>query len=53
MSTEEVVVGHQDGPAWEIVAKCATYSEADQRRLELEMEDCMPTSFPLLEGLNA
>ena len=39
MSTEEVVVGHQDGPAWEIVAKCATYSEADQRRLELEMEE--------------
>ena len=38
MSTEEVVVGHQDGPAWKIVAKCATYSEADQMRLELAME---------------
>ena len=39
MSTEEVVVGHQDGPAWKIVAKCATYDEADQKRLELAMEE--------------
>ncbi len=40
MSTEEVVVtGHQEGPAWEIVAKCATYDEADQKRLELAMEE--------------
>ena len=39
MSTEEVVVGHQDGPAWTIVAKCATYDEADQKRLELAMEE--------------
>ena len=39
MSTEEVEAIHQDGPAWEIVAKCATYNEADQRRLELETEE--------------
>jgi hypothetical protein len=39
MSTEEVVVGHQEGPAWKIVAKCATYDEADQKRLELVMEE--------------
>ena len=39
MSTEEVVVGHQDGPAWKIVAKCATYDEADQKRLELAIEE--------------
>ncbi len=40
MSTEEVVeTGHQEGPAWEIVAKCATYDEADQMRLELAMEE--------------
>jgi hypothetical protein len=39
MSTEEVEAGHQEGPAWEIVAKCATYDEADQRRLELAMEE--------------
>ena len=39
MSTEEVVVGHQDGPAWKTVAKCATYDEADQKRLELAMEE--------------
>ena len=39
MSTEEVVVGHQEGPAWNIVAKCVTYDEADQKRLELAMEE--------------
>ena len=40
MSTEEIVeVGHQEGPAWEIVAKCATYDEADRKRLELGMEE--------------
>jgi len=39
MSTEEVVAGHQDGPAWKIVAKCATYDEADQKRLELATEE--------------
>ncbi len=40
MSTEEIVeVGHQEGPAWEIVAKCATYEEADQKRLELALEE--------------
>ena len=39
MSTEEVVAGHQDGPAWKTVAKCATYDEADQKRLELSMEE--------------
>ena len=40
MSTEEIVkTVPQEGPAWEIVAKCATYDEADQRRLELEMEE--------------
>jgi hypothetical protein len=40
MSTEEVVeTVPQEGPVWEIVAKCATYDEADQRRLELEMEE--------------
>ena len=38
MSTEEVEAVHQDGPTWEIVAKCATYNEADEKRLELEME---------------
>ncbi len=40
MNTEEVVGAvHQDGPVWEIVAKCATYDEADQKRLELQLED--------------
>ena len=42
MSTEEIVeVGHKEGPAWKIVAKCATYEEADQKRLELVSEDDM------------
>ena len=40
MSTEEVVeTVPQEGPQWEIVAKCATYNEADQLRLELAMEE--------------
>ena len=40
MSTEEIVeVGHQEGPAWSIVEKCATYDEADQKRLQLELEE--------------
>ena len=42
MSTEEIVeVGHQEGPAWKIVAKYATYEEADVKRLELVSEDDM------------
>ena len=39
MSTEEIEAGHQEGPAWKIVARCATYDEADQKRLELAMEE--------------
>jgi hypothetical protein len=39
MSTEEVETKHEDGPSWNIVAKCATFDEADQRRLELAMEE--------------
>ena len=42
MSTEEIVeVGHKEGPAWKIVAKYATYEEADVKRLELVSEDDM------------
>ena len=41
MNIEEVESGHQEGPAWEIVAKCATYDEADQARLELVMEESL------------
>jgi hypothetical protein len=40
MSTEEIVeVGHQEGPAWKTVTKCVTYDEANQKRLELELEE--------------
>jgi len=37
MNTEEETT-HQDGPAWKIVAKYATFEEADQKRLELAPE---------------
>ena len=39
MSTEEAETKHEEGPAWTIIARCATYDEADQRRLELMMEE--------------
>ena len=39
MSTEEVEIKHEEGPAWKIVAKCSTFDEADQKRLELAMEE--------------
>lgn len=39
MSTEEVETKHEDGPSWKTVAKCATFDEADQKRLELAMEE--------------
>ena len=39
MSTEEVETKHEEGPAWTSIARCATYDEADQRRLELMMEE--------------
>jgi hypothetical protein len=40
MSTEEIVeAGPQEGPAWETVAKYATYEEADQKRLGLAIEE--------------
>ena len=38
MSTEEVEQKHIEGPAWTTVARCATFDEADQKRLELAME---------------
>ena len=38
MNTEEVVVEHQEGPSWTIVARFAHFDEADQKRLELQME---------------
>ena len=38
MNTEDKTI-HQDGPAWKIVAKYATYEEADQKRLELVPEE--------------
>jgi hypothetical protein len=40
MNTEEVVeFAHMDGPTWEIVSRCNTYEEANQRRLELAMRE--------------
>ena len=39
MSTEEVNTPHQDGPSWKIVGRFTTFDEADQKRLELVMEE--------------
>ena len=40
MSTEEIVeAGHKEGPAWKIVAKYATYEEANQKRLEIAPDE--------------
>jgi hypothetical protein len=40
MSTEEVVEdGHDQGPPWNIVGRFPTFDEADQRRLELTIEE--------------
>jgi len=38
MKSKETKEGHQEGPPWKIVAKYATYDEADQKRLELAIE---------------
>ena len=38
MSTKEVEAVHQDGPLWTIVGRFSAFEEADQKRLELEME---------------
>jgi len=40
MSTEEVAeVGHQEGPPWKTVGRFPTFDKADQKRLELSMEE--------------
>ena len=39
MSTEEVDGGHKEGPPWKTVGRYPTFDEADQRRLELVMEE--------------
>jgi len=38
MSTEEVGVPHQDGPAWNIVGRFPTFEAADAKRTELTEE---------------
>ena len=39
MSTEEVEGGHREGRPWKTVGRFPTFDEADQRRLELNMEE--------------
>ena len=39
MSIEEVNTVHQEGPPWKIVGRFPTFDEADQRRLELTIEE--------------
>ena len=41
MSTEEVESGHQEGPPWKTVGRFSTFDEADQKRLELNMEESL------------
>ena len=41
MSTEEVEKVHEDGPGWTIVGRFPTFDEADQKRLELAMEEAL------------
>tara|TARA_R100000808_G_C2068895_1_gene97223 strand:+ start:177 stop:437 length:261 start_codon:yes stop_codon:yes gene_type:complete len=38
MSTEEIEVPHQDGPAWKIVGRFPTFEGADAKRNELTGE---------------
>tara|TARA_Y100000593_G_scaffold86966_1_gene166642 strand:- start:903 stop:1184 length:282 start_codon:yes stop_codon:yes gene_type:complete len=38
MSTEEIEQKHLEGPPWKIAARFATFEEANQKRLELEVE---------------
>jgi len=38
MSTEEIDVPHQDGPAWNIVGRFPTFEAADAKRTELTEE---------------
>ena len=52
MSTEEIEAIHQDGPAWKIVAKCVTYDEANQKRLELEIEKDLQVKVHWLGKVN-
>ena len=39
MSTEEVGGGHKEGPPWKTVGRFPTFDEADQKRLELSVEE--------------
>ncbi len=39
MTTENIETVHVEGPSWKIVGRCATFTEADQQRLELAMEE--------------
>jgi len=39
MSTEEVEVSHEEGPAWNIVGRFPTFEAADAKRSELSGEE--------------
>ena len=39
MSTEEVEIGHQEGPPWKTVGRFPTFEKADERRSELIGEE--------------
>ena len=39
MSTEEVENKHEEGPSWNIIGRFPTFDQADQKRLELAIEE--------------
>ena len=39
VTQEEVDEGHKEGPPWKTVGRFLTFDEADQRRLELAIEE--------------
>ena len=41
MSTEEVEVGHQEGPPWKIVGRFPTFEKADEKRSEISGEESL------------
>jgi len=52
MSTEEVDVGHQEGPPWKIVGRFPTFEKANDRRNELLVEEDLQVKVHWHGGAN-
>ena len=52
MSTEEVEVGHQQGPPWKIVGRFPTFEKADEKRNELIDEENLQVKVHWHGGVN-